>query len=106
VKFYADYRKLSGIPNELVTWFNAPDPDTHFNRTLNTCLVETGFDQTVGGKPQREVMVIDVHNNRRVLIIGEYTFDYRQRPAHLLVLIPGHLDLEEYYAEKKKLFSE
>lgn len=108
VKFYSDYRKLpeSAAVSTFLTWYNPSDPDTHFSRKRNTCLVETGFDQIVGGKPQREVMVVDVYNNRRTLIIGEYTFDYRQRPAHLLVLVPGHLDLEEYYAQKNKLFSE
>jgi len=108
-KFWADLRKdymSSGLFGPTLNW---NDPDMHFSKQLNTCLVEITFKQwvvpAIAGAEGRELInqaVYDIYSNR-VIVSVDYTIEKggEEKP-----LFPLGMDSKKYSAEKDKLFSE
>jgi hypothetical protein len=100
-RFYADFRKRisSESPESSSSWH---DPEMHFNRKLNTCLVEIGWDDIRGDGLYRTEFLLDVYSNGDI-ISTFYTFE-RGEPKP--VPFAGGMDPKQYLAEKNRLFGE
>jgi hypothetical protein len=106
-KFYAEFRRDS-LADSGRSW---DGPETHFNRKLNTCLVEiTWRDWTVsriagvGLQVFISQSVTDVYSNRE-LISTYYTVGERGEAKELDPMLGG-MEPKKYSAEKDKLFGE
>jgi len=96
-KFSADFRDdmSSELPDPGRDWY---DPEMHFSRNLNTCLVEIGFGSR--GNTSVSQFVYDVYSNREVMSTF-FVFVGGEEKDLLLGIDP-----KKYRAEKAKLFSE
>jgi hypothetical protein len=98
-KFLSDFqRNMSSVAPD--SWL---EPEIHFNKKLNTCLVEMGWDRITGGELYRFKDVTDIYSNREI-ISTYYTFEGATEKA----LDPklGGMEPRRYSAEKDKLFGE
>jgi hypothetical protein len=102
LKFYADFQRemLSTTPAWDGYWL---DPEMHFNRKLNTCLVEIRWDHTTDGDLYRTTSVSDVYSNREI-IDAYYKFEHGEPKSAGQGI--GGMDPKKYLAEKDKLFGE
>src|SRR5271167_2338596 len=66
LSFTRDYERSaeSTAPNLDRHWAEA---DVHFNRKMNTCLVEIKWDEMRDDELDRSAVVVDVYNNRQII---------------------------------------
>jgi hypothetical protein len=101
-KFYADYQKdMSSVvaPDSGRLWH---DPETHFDRKMNTCLVEIGWNNRTRDQFYVTEFVIDVYTNHEV-ISAYYTVEGGEK---MPVPMGGGMEPKKYDAERDKLFNE
>jgi hypothetical protein len=102
LKFYSAYRKEMFKEVSSSGWH---DPEMHFSKRLNTCLVEIGWDNFIGGDLHRTRSVTDVYSNREIISVF-YLFKDGEPKSVLPFSNSGYIDPKKYQAEKDKLFSE
>jgi len=99
LNFYSDYR--ADFRKEYMSaGLDWSDPEMHFNKKLNTCLVEiTARSDVTSGGSLYEQSVTDIYSNREIIRTA-YTYEGFQEKAF------GQMDHKGYSAEKAKLFGE
>lgn len=116
-KYYSDYRKgmspSSGEPHPTGYYQDPklpgrwwPDPEMHFSKKLNTCLVEIGFNDSIEGGTSPFRVVIDVYGNREIISVAYTLVDGVEKPISNLPHSGAINGSKEYLAAKEKLFSE
>jgi len=96
-KFAANYRQ-EGVAVD--KWLN---PQMHFSRKLNACIVEIGSDNMYLDRLHRYAAVIDVYSNRTIIEAYYLVNDNGQLET---LRAFGGLDPKKYEAGKDELFSE
>ena len=100
-KFYSDYLAdfRKEFPSVGLDWSD-PGPEMHFNKTLNTCLVEiTARSNNPGGSSLYQRVVTDIYSNREIIRTAYIYEHFEEKPF-------GEMDPKKYSAERAKLFSE
>jgi hypothetical protein len=111
-KFYSDYRSNYrkgeiSLGLALTPDWNWSDPEMHFNKKLNTCLLEItirkdrggGYPKDAGGGVRIFESVTDIYSNREILSTAFIMERGEETP------IAG-IGSRKYSVEKDKLFSE
>jgi hypothetical protein len=118
-KFYSDFRRSlspsSGIsnPSPGFLWQDPVnpgrwwlDPEMHFSKKLNTCLVALGFDDSMDGGTSPFRAVIDIYSNQEIISTAYTLIGGVEKPVPDLPhngVIDGS---KGFLAEKDKLFRE
>ena len=102
MNFSRDYERNleSAVPDADRHW---ADADVHFNRRMNTCLVEIKWDEMRDDELGRVAVVVDVYNNRQIISTHDMPEEGDQRASAGRA---GAMDPKAYLVEKKVLFRE
>ena len=107
-RFVSEYMQALNDPAIRYLW---DEPEFHFSRKLNTCLVHIRHirETSVGMVSYQYNKVMDIYGNKPVLY-GEFTRDLKVAPSEK-TLNTGQADVPnytsvQYLQEKRKLFSE
>ena len=104
LKFSSNYRlDMASFLPESRSW-SWNDPEMHFSKKRNTCLVEVGWSYLVkAGYVDRTNVVLDIYSNSEVVRIDYAFVDGKERVE---LSSSGLKSSEQYRARKEKLFTE